>query len=144
MIPSKEELQRFYEALDDLRDKVLFLILATTGLRREEALSLTLDDLDRERRMIIPKNHSGNEGTKRSWVSFYYDEAEEVLERFLASRNCGHSRIFWLSSYTNLKTWRKATKKTGIHITPKVLRGWFCCEMGRRGVSDRYVDAFYG
>jgi len=25
-----------------------------------------------------------------------------------------------------------------------VLRAWFCDEMGRLGVPDRYVDAFYG
>ncbi|MCD6444982.1 hypothetical protein J7L70_08325 [Candidatus Bathyarchaeota archaeon] len=29
-------------------------------------------------------------------------------------------------------------------ITPQVLREWFCCEMGRLGMPDRYVDAFCG
>jgi len=33
-------------------------------------------------------------------------------------------------------------RKTGIRITPQILREWFACEMGRLGVSDRYVDAF--
>jgi len=66
VIPSKEKLQQFYEALESLRDKALFLMLATTGLRKGEVLSLTLEDLDMERRMVIPKNHCGNKGTKRS------------------------------------------------------------------------------
>jgi len=43
-----------------------------------------------------------------------------------------------------LKVWKTAHKKTDIHITPKVLRNWFCCEMGRLGIQDRYVDAFCG
>ena len=32
----------------------------------------------------------------------------------------------------------------GNAATPKVLREWFCCEMGRLGIPDRYVDAFCG
>ncbi len=38
----------------------------------------------------------------------------------------------------------EAVKKTGIYITPKILREWFCSEMGRLEVPDRYVDAFCG
>jgi intergrase/recombinase len=38
----------------------------------------------------------------------------------------------------------EARKKTGINITPQILREWFACEMGRLGVPDRYVDAFCG
>lgn len=37
-----------------------------------------------------------------------------------------------------------AREKTGLQITPKVLRDWFCEVMGSLGVSDRYVDAFCG
>jgi len=29
-------------------------------------------------------------------------------------------------------------------VTPQVLREWFCAEMGRLGVPDRYVDALCG
>ena len=31
-----------------------------------------------------------------------------------------------------------------IRITPKMLREWFCNEMGLLGVQDRYIDAFCG
>jgi len=34
--------------------------------------------------------------------------------------------------------------KTGLNITPQVLREWFACEMGKLSVPDRYVDAFCG
>ena len=43
-----------------------------------------------------------------------------------------------------LQIWRTERAKTGIHITPRVLRQWFCCEMGRLGVPDGYIDAFCG
>jgi len=42
-----------------------------------------------------------------------------------------------------IKVFKKARKKL-THITPKTLREWFCSEMGRLGVPDRYVDAFCG
>jgi intergrase/recombinase len=37
-----------------------------------------------------------------------------------------------------------AREKTGIRVTPQILRERFCSEMGRLGVPDRYVDAFCG
>jgi len=144
IIPSKKKVQQFYSALESLRDKTLFLMFATTGLRKAEVLSLTLEDLDMERRMVIPKNHRGNKGTKRSWISFYNDEVEEALKKYLAGKNNHNLTIFDLSIKTNLKNWKKASKKIGFQITPQVLRDWFCCEMGRLSVPDRYVDAFCG
>jgi len=38
----------------------------------------------------------------------------------------------------------KSKRKTGLHITPQVLREWFCCQLGELGVPDRYVDALCG
>jgi len=40
--------------------------------------------------------------------------------------------------------WRRTGEKTRLHITPQSLRRWFCCEMARLGVQDRYVNAFCG
>jgi len=42
------------------------------------------------------------------------------------------------------RLWKEAKEKTGLKITPKVLRAWFCDEMGRLGVAERYIDAFCG
>jgi len=37
-----------------------------------------------------------------------------------------------------------ARAKTKFDFTPQVLREWFCEEMARLGVADRYIDAFCG
>jgi len=42
------------------------------------------------------------------------------------------------------RIFQTARRKTGLRITLQDLRKWFCCEMGRLGVQDRYVDAFCG
>jgi intergrase/recombinase len=39
---------------------------------------------------------------------------------------------------------KRARLKTGLEITPKVLRFWFANEMARLGVPDRFIDAFQG
>ena len=56
-----------------------------------------------------------------------------------------------LQKQTQPKDWHriesyslKALRKLEARVTPQTLREWFCDELGRRGVPDRYVDAFCG
>lgn len=39
---------------------------------------------------------------------------------------------------------KRIGRKSGVHITPKILKEWFCSEMGALGFQDRYVDDFCG
>jgi integrase len=78
------------------------MLYATTGLRRDEILSLKLEDIDFERRMITPNKHRGE--TKKSWVSFYNEEAEIALKEYLSNKKHSRSqrlfpmqRLKWLS-----------------------------------------------
>ena len=142
-ILSKEQVKQFYESLDTPKEKALFLLYATTGLRREEILSLKPDDIDLSKRMITPDNHEGE--TKKSWVSFYNEEAEQSLREYLSTKKHSRSqRIFPMQRQEVIELWRIAREKTGINITPQKLRQWFCSEMLRLGVSETYVDAFCG
>jgi len=143
-LPKREELRRFCEALLTLRDKAIFLLLATSGLRIGEVLSLKLGDIDLDKRMIKPNSHTGN--TKKSWVSFFNEEARQVLQAYLRKRGIvsKDSRVFEISLGHIERVFRQVGKKVGVDIKPKTLRDWFCSEMGRLGVPDRYVDAFCG
>jgi integrase len=140
-VPSKEQLQEFYRLLEDDKERALFLMFATTGLRRSEVLNLKIEDIDIEKRMVIPKSHRGR--TKRAWVSFFNEECQEVLRRYLASRNDKNLKLFPLARKTLWKIFGKG-KRNGVYLNPQILREWFCSEMGRLGVPDRYVDAFCG
>jgi integrase len=141
-IPSKKDLRLFYEALDNPKDKALFLLYASSGLRRHEALSLSIEDIDFENCMVKPKPHNGK--TKRVWVSFFNDECSQALKEYLASRKDGKPKLFPMASAYERALWSEARAKTGLNITPQVLRLWFCNEMGALGVQDRYIDAFCG
>jgi integrase len=142
IVPSKEDLQKFYAALRTPISKALFLMYASSGLRKMELLSLSKDDVDLEKRMIIPKNHAGE--TKKSWVAFFNAEAEVALKEYLATRKDGSLRLFRISPHNFIDVWKYASQESGVRVTPQILREWFCDEMGRLGVPDRYVDAFCG
>ncbi len=137
-IPSKEELQETFNKLKTTKQKAMFLLLATSGLRSHELLSLEVEDIDLEKRMILPKQD--NSETKRCWVTFFNEEAKYWLKRYLKEANIKTGRIF--SKARNIRSMR--IKRFNGKIIPQVLREWFCCEMGRLGVPDRYVDAFCG
>ncbi len=144
-VPTKKHLQEFYETLPTLKERSLFLLYATSGLRKSEILWMKLEDLDLNRRIIIPNVHSGN--TKKSWIGFFNEEAEEVLAEYLAKcqRNPQyHRKIRVFNCSKNPTRWKETRERTGLDITPKVLRDWFCCQMGELGVQDRYIDAFCG
>jgi integrase len=51
-IVSKEQLKQFYACLQTPKERTLFMLYATTGLRREEILSLKPENIDFSKRMI--------------------------------------------------------------------------------------------
>ncbi len=139
-LPSKSALNQFYDALPELRDKTIFLMYASSGLRCSEVLGLDFNDVDFSKRRIIPNGHTGS--TKHSYISFYNDECAKVLDEYLDSRRDG--MIFQVSRRRIETIFGNTSECTGIRITPQTLREWFCSELGRLGVPDRYVDAFCG
>jgi len=139
-IPSKDEINVFFNAINNLRDRTIFLFFASSGLRRHELLEINLSDVDFNKRMLTPKS-SGT--TKLTWISFYNKEAEQLLNEYLKVRPKS-KRLFPHSYYGVKKIWNEARLKTKLKITPQVLREWFAEEMSQLGVSDRYIDAFCG
>jgi integrase len=124
-IVSKEQLQEFYKAIETPKEKALFLLYATSGLRKQEILSLKPEDVDFDKRMITPDNHFGE--TEKSWCSFYNEEAEKALNEYLTTKKHSRSkRIFPMQRHEVVKLWKSAKEKTGLSITPQKLMMLFC------------------
>ena len=143
-IPSKAEIKTFYSHLSRPIEKAVFLMYATSGLRRTELLDLKLSEIDFEKRMMMPNKKSNN--TKNTWLSFYNLEVERVLKEYLKTRTnwCKSSKLFSISFRTINKMFTRVKRESGVNVSPQVLRNWFCNEMGLLGVPDRYIDAFCG
>jgi integrase len=140
-VPTKAQLKKGFEALDNDKERALYLFYATTGLRRSEALNLTLEDVDFEKRCVKAKHDTR---TKRAGVTFYNEECERYLKKYITSRE-DDARQFFKIGYNEFKRlWKKASKAAGSKITPQVLRRWHSTMLGELMVPDRFVDVFQG
>ena len=140
-VPTKDDLQTFYETIESPKYRVIFLMYATSGLRSAELLELTMDDIDEEMRMLIPDKRSE---VKQTWASFYNEEAERAYEAFKPHRKPDDDRIFQASKPTVNTIFRRLSEQSGVKITPQKLRRWFASEMASLGVDSSYIDAFCG
>jgi len=140
-LPTIAQIRAGFEAQRCDRDRALYLFTATTGLRRGEILHLTKDAIDWENRCVKPNHHTR---TKRSGITFFNEETEIWLRRYLSKRRDDDPRLFIISDRQFRKIWQRASEAAGIKITPQILRIWFSEEMGERGIPDRYVDIFQG
>ncbi len=119
--PREEQLRKGFQALESDLERAIFLLFASSGLRRSELWNLTKDDVDFETRCVKAKHDIR---TKRTGVTFYNGECEEYLKRYLASRNDDSDRLFNISWNRFLKMRKKVSKAAEFKITPQVLRKW--------------------
>lgn len=140
--PSREQLKETYDNLDDPELETAFLLFASSGLRKHELMELIWARIDMENRIIYPSRHFGT--TKFQWATCFNSEAKAALERLSLTKSPSPSeRVFDLNEHVMTRKFGKASPDD-FKITPQVLRDWFCCELGRLGVQDRYVDAYCG
>jgi integrase len=138
--PPKEVVARAYAKLRRLDLKTAFLLFATSGLRRHELLELTPSNIDLDKRMIIPRGEDNQ--TKHTWITFFNVEARRALVKLLDHHRLKPDElIFTMRQDLITRNIREASNNA---LSPQRLRVWFCCEMGRLGVQDRFIDAFCG
>ncbi|MEM4217803.1 MAG: hypothetical protein QXZ09_07245, partial [Candidatus Methanomethylicaceae archaeon] len=116
---TKKELQEFFYALETDAERTLFIGYAVTGLRRRELLNLKVCQVNFELRAVFP-NHGSV--TKRSYITFYNEELEELLDVWLRLRSKRSDRLFPMRSSEQSSIFLTAYRKTGLRITPQDLR----------------------
>ncbi len=136
-LPSKLQIQRGFEALERDDEKALYLLYATSGLRKTEAWKLKETDVDFSLRCVKPKHDTR---TKKAGVSFYNAECVAYIEK-LQIKN---GKLFRIGQRRYDGIWDSASEKAGFRVTPQVLRVWHSTTLGESGVPDRYVDVFQG
>jgi len=140
-VPTKNEFQTFYAAIERPKYRAIFLIYATSGLRSTELLELIMEDINEEMRMLVPNKQSE---VKKTWAPFHNEEDEAAFEAFKSHCDPDDERIFQVSKPTMNKTFRDLSEKSGVKVTPQMLRRWFASEMASLGVDASYIDAFCG
>ncbi|MDX1918711.1 MAG: tyrosine-type recombinase/integrase [Candidatus Caenarcaniphilales bacterium] len=77
------QVDKLVENCDRLREKVLFLMMYTTGLRASEALTLKTDDLNFDSGVITVRQTKGNK-PRRTYLS---KSLKPLLKKYLANHN---------------------------------------------------------
>jgi len=139
--PTDGAVRQVYNNLEYDRDKLIYSLAATTGLRRGEILNLKRKHIDPENTAITPYKHTR---TKRTGITFYNDEVEPILRKFIDQLTEPETNLFHNGEGAFRKQIKNAWEKAGVKVTLKMLRVWFCNKMGELGVQDRYIDIFCG
>jgi site-specific recombinase XerD len=87
-----EEVTRFLDKLEDLRDRSMFLLMLRCGLRVEEVASLTIGALDLRRGKLLVKSGKG----AKDRMVYVSPDAHEALTAYLNERSESRSKLVFL------------------------------------------------
>ena len=156
---SVEEMAHLISIVFNPRDKAIMIILAKTGIRRNELVSLDIDDVD-----IIEGKITLKPTPKRSNRVVFFDlECSIALRKWLEIRERIHPetkalfinnvqhRIVREDVYQTVIEWAKLagyhdprSKRKEKHFGPHCFRHWFTTHLIRNGMPRDYVKELRG
>ena len=153
-----QEVDELFLAIDEdniyeLRDKCIFELLYSAGLRISEACNLRMTDIDMDSGMITVEGKGGRErlvpfGEKSLKILRLY--LEKSRPEILKARNCEYLFVSKKGSYINRKSvWRLLNiyiKRTSINkkVTPHTLRHSFATHLLENHANLREVQELLG
>ncbi len=158
-IISVEEMGLLINSITDVRDKTIVTLLAKTGIRRGELLTIDLDGIDWDDWSITLKRHKKRSNT----TVFFDDECASVLLRWLRTRGTLYNdekplfpglhleRTHRNAVYNAVTRWasRIGLHDTGSdkridHFSPHNCRHWFTTTLRRAGMSREFIKELRG
>jgi len=157
-IISIHQMAEMVAATVSTRDQTILLLLAKTGIRRGELLSLDISDVDLGRMAIRLKPT----GKRSNRMVFFDHETQEVLQRWLKIREGLKSRepalfvsVRGIRPSKETIRWvvARAAERVGLHTPgapleqrfgPHCCRHWFTTHLLRAGMRQEYVQWLRG
>jgi site-specific recombinase XerD len=147
---TEELAQRLIAAADKPWSKAMVVLLLSTGIRRSEAVGITLDDLDLENRQLLIHG----KGDKERMVPLT-EQVVGTIQAYLPHRVKTTSRHLFVSAYAGRplagrvvnRMLNNVIRKAGLEgqgITPHKLRHTFATHLIRNGVDVRTVQELLG
>ncbi len=159
---SKEEMNTFLDCIElkgkhGQRDRAIFELIYSTGLRASEVINLTLTEVDLRERVLFVKNGKGakdrydpfNE-TALSFLKLYINNERKKIERYVKGED---KKILFLSIYGKLaknkigKLFNKYLLKSGVEKKNRTLhsiRHSTATHLLKAGADVRYVAELLG
>lgn len=147
-VMSQQELNRFFDAIANIKHKMAFETIYACGLRRGELLNLKLEHINRARGMISIINAKGKKDRmipiSKRWMDKlvpYYHE-KKPLVYLIEGQFPGKS----ISATSLQKVFERKLKESNInrHYTIHSLRHSIATHMIEAGVNLRFIQEFLG
>lgn len=144
---SETEIAAILKASENLKHRTMLYLIYSAGLRRSEAIAMTVSDINLERKMITIRGGKGN----KDRIALLSVRFTTVLEEYLAYYKPQH----WLfegqqgeqySESSLQKVFQSALKKSGVSTsgTLHTLRHSFATHLLESGTDLRYIQVLLG
>jgi len=157
---SIKEMTMLINSTLDIRDKAVIALLAKTGIRRNELITLDIDDIDWVEQSIRLKPTA----KRTNRTIFFDDETAFILKRWLRSResrNKKKSKALFINSMGDRLNRHGvydavtiAAARVGIHspesdrmedhFSPHCCRHWFTTHLRRAGMPREFIQELRG
>jgi integrase/recombinase XerD len=157
---SVDEMARLINSTLDVRDKAIITLLAKTGIRRKELITLDVEDIDWVDQSIRLKPTP----KRTNRTIFFDDETAIILHRWVRARENrnekGSKALFINNLGTRLNrngvylAVTKPAEKLGLHnpnsdrmedhFSPHCCRHWFTTHLRRAGMSREFIQELRG
>ena len=157
---SVDDMTKLINSTLDVRDKAIITLLAKTGIRRKELITLDVDDIDWVDQSI--KLKPTPKRTNRT--VFFDDETAIIMHRWIRARETrnekGSKALFINNLGTRLNrngvylAVTKPAEKLGLHnpnsdrmedhFSPHCCRHWFTTHLRRAGMSREFIQELRG
>ncbi|MCM5664196.1 tyrosine-type recombinase/integrase [Galbibacter mesophilus] len=144
---SENEVLRILSSTKNLKHRLAFALIYSTGVRISELLNLRIKDFDLDRNMVYIRSAKG----KKDRVSIISKALKPVLVTYLKE----FKPNYWILEGPNRKAYsassirmalKKSIKKAEItkHVTPHTLRHTLATHLLDRGTDTRYIQQLLG
>jgi integrase/recombinase XerD len=156
---SVEEMALLINSTLDIEEKAIIALLAKTGVRRNELISMDLDDIDWvEQRILLKPTHK-----RTNRIVYFDDETALILHKWLRvreSRKADTQALFisgWGRRISRNEVYLaviEAAERIGFHdpsserledhFSPHCCRHWFTTHLRRAGMSREFIQELRG
>jgi len=122
------------------RDKAVVILLADTGLRREEACALNWGDVDLKAGLVrVRRGKGGKAKSRRVLLRYRHSVPHDVGDPVFPSKRGGR-----LTGMGMRMLFRQIGDRAGLHLTPHMLRRTFATLSLAAGMDALYLQALLG
>lgn len=146
---SKDDVRRLLAECDHERDRALLLFMLDTGARRTETIGVNVGDVDLRTGAVTIAQGKGQKGR----LVFLGPQTRRAVARYLLTlTDSGDGAPLWVSLNTGerLTAWgiammlRNLSDRTGVHVTPHMIRRTFAIWSLRAGMDVARLAALLG